>query len=70
VPGRRDLRRPKESSQDICEQFTPNGCKASLEAVKLELKKTVFICVGLVPPVCTIRRQLAAGMTVQEIYQK
>ena len=70
VPGRRNLRRSKTSPQYACEQWTPKGCKASLEAVELGLKKTAFLCEGLVPPECTVRAKLAAGKTVKELYQK
>lgn len=70
TPSRHDPRRPKTFTQCICEQWDPGGCKGSQEAVKLGLAEKVFACQGLVPPVCTLRQQLASGMTIQEIYQK
>jgi len=69
-PGPRNLRRPKTTPQHACEQWTPKGCKASLEAVELGLRETAFACVGLVPPECTIRLKLEAGQTVKELFNK
>ncbi len=70
VPGRRDLRKPQTPPQSACEQWTAKGCKASLEAVELGLKKAPFLCEGLVPPECTIRAKLADGKTVKELFNK
>lgn len=69
-PGQQTIRKTPDLTSSICEFFTPEGCEASLEAVKLGLAKTVFLCQGSIPPYCPIRTKLIAGMTIQEIYLK
>lgn len=69
-PGPRNMRRPKDHTGEICEQWTPGGCKAMLEAVELGLTKTTFICTGIVTTTCGIRTKLAAGTTIMELYEK
>ncbi len=68
--GMRARRTPIDSSQSICDYFNINGCLASQEAVELGLSKKVFICQGLIPPVCSIERALALGKTVSDLYKK
>jgi len=62
------LIKPLETAPRVCEYFTLKGCKASLEAFELGLSEKIFICVGNVPPLCSVRQKLLAGMTIQEIY--
>ena len=70
VPGRQGRERQPGVNSNVCEYFTLEGCKASLEAVKLGLAKTVFPCQGSIPPYCTIQKKLIAGWTIQELYLK
>ncbi len=70
VPSSYGVKRRKEVNSSICEFFTLEGCEASIEAVKLELAKTVFLCQGSIPPYCPIHKKLIAGATIQELYQK
>ena len=70
VPGHQGTKRQLGANSSVCEFFTPKGCEASLEAVKLGLANTVFPCQGSIPPGCPIREKLIAGATIQELYQK
>lgn len=53
-----------------CEHYSPECCEVSREAVNLGLAKAVFPCNGNIPPDCVIRQDLAAGKTIQELYEK
>lgn len=66
----RNMKRPKEPTQDICEYWELAGCKASREAVEQGLAKTIQPCSGRIPPVCSIRTRLTAGKTIKELFKK
>ncbi len=70
VPGHQGTKRQLGANSSVCEFFTPEGCEASLEAVKLELAKTVFPCQGSIPPYCAIQKKLIAGVTIQALYER
>ena len=66
--GKRQTRTQMRSRK--CEHYSSECCEVSREAVNLGLTKTVFPCKGNIPPVCTIQLKLAAGKTIQELYEK
>uniref|UniRef100_A0A6M3M089 Uncharacterized protein n=1 Tax=viral metagenome TaxID=1070528 RepID=A0A6M3M089_9ZZZZ len=65
-----ETKKPLNSTGRVCEYFTSDGCEASREAARLGLAKKVFVCNGIIQTLCPVRRQLVAGMTVQEIYER
>jgi len=65
-----EAKKPLNATGRVCEYFTSDGCEASREAVRLGLAKKVFLCNGIIQTLCPVRRQLVAGMTVQEIYER
>ncbi len=65
-----ERKRPTENLGEVCEQWIPGGCKAMLEAVRLKLTTQKFICTGVVTTICGVRRRLAAGTTVMELFNK
>ena len=65
-----EQRRPTENLGEGCEQWIPEGCEAMLKAIKLRLTKPTFICTGVITTTCGIRTKLAAGKTVQELFNK
>lgn len=69
-PGPRNMRRPTEYLGEVCEQWTSKGCKPSIEAVRLKLRKHPFICTGVVTTTCGVQSRLAAGVTVMELFNK
>lgn len=69
-PRRRGTKTPSDTSERVCECFTVEGCSASLESVKRGLSKTVFLCQGLIPPECEVRKKTASGVTVMDLFNK
>lgn len=65
-----EMKRPTENLGEVCEQWIPEGCKTNIEAIRLGLAKPTVVCTGIVTTTCAIRKWLAAGMTVQELYKK
>ena len=66
-----ERKRPKESSDGICEYWVfDGGCKVFKEAESLGLTKLTFICQGTFPPECEVRKKTASGMTVMELFNK
>ena len=64
-------KRPRESVEGICEYWiVGGGCKILKEAERLGLTKLTFICQGMVPPVCSVRKKTEAGMTVVDLFNK
>lgn len=68
--GMRARRTPRNNSQRVCEYYNIKGCTASQEAVELGLSGKVFLCQGLIPPDCAVRRALASGKTVSDLFKK
>lgn len=69
-PGQQRTRKTPDLTSSICEFFTLEGCEASVEAVELGLAEDPFACQGSIPPACTIREKLIAGVAIQDLYQK
>lgn len=68
--GMRARGTPRNTSQSLCEYYSINGCLASQEAVELGLADEVFMCQGLIPPICSIRHALTLGKTISDLYKK